>query len=180
MIATQHLLDAARCFPDKRLVFSSSSSIDGQAETLPTPEDAIPKPRSPYGVTKLAAEQLCGSYHANFGVDTVTLRYFSVYGPRQRPDMAFSIFCAAALQGDSVVVFGDGTQTRDFTHVADVVSATREAATAADMGGKVYNIGGGSQISLNDGIALIELFAGRRLDVQRGGRGARRRPRHLG
>jgi UDP-glucuronate 4-epimerase len=167
VLATQHLLDAARAFPGKRVVYSSSSSIYGQAETFPTSEDAIPAPRSPYGVTKLAAEHLCSTYHANFGVDAVALRYFSVYGPRQRPDMAFSIFCAAALEGEPITVFGDGTQTRDFTYVSDVVAATRKAATVPGLGGNVYNIGGGAEISLNDGIAIIEARAERRLDVRR-------------
>jgi UDP-glucuronate 4-epimerase len=167
VVATQHLLDAARAYPGKRLIYSSSSSIYGQAEIFPTPEDVTPAPRSPYGVTKLTAEHLCSTYHANFGVDAVMLRYFSVYGPRQRPDMAFSIFCTAALDRTPVTVFGDGTQTRDFTYVADVVAATRQAAITPGIGGGVYNIGGGSQISLNDGIAVIEECAGRGLDVVR-------------
>jgi UDP-glucuronate 4-epimerase len=168
VLATQHLLDAARAHPEKRLVYASSSSIYGQAERFPTPEDVVPAPRSPYGVTKLTAEHLCATYQANFGVDAVILRYFSVYGPRQRPDMAFSIFCAAALDGEPLTVFGDGTQTRDFTYVADVVAATRSAGTTPNVGGRTYNIGGGAQISLNEGIAVIEECAGRRLEVQRG------------
>jgi nucleoside-diphosphate-sugar epimerase len=167
LLATQHLLDAARTFPEKRIVYSSSSSIYGQAERFPTPEDVVPAPRSPYGVTKLAAEHLCSTYQANFGVDVVSLRYFSVYGPRQRPDMAFTIFCAAAIAGEEVTVFGDGTQTRDFTYVDDVVTATRQAATTPGIGGEVYNIGGGSQISLNDAISVIEACAGRPLEVSR-------------
>jgi UDP-glucuronate 4-epimerase len=170
VLATQHLLDAARTFPAKRLVYASSSSIYGEAETMPTREDMIPKPRSPYGVTKLAAEHLCSTYHANFGVNAVSLRYFSVYGPRQRPDMAFSIFCSAAINGDPITVFGDGTQTRDFTYVSDVVAATRSAAVAPGVSGNVYNVGGGGQTSLNDGIARIEELAGRSLIVDRVGR----------
>jgi UDP-glucuronate 4-epimerase len=169
VLATQHLLDAVRAFPGKRLVYASSSSIYGQAEQFPTAEDVMPAPRSPYGVTKLTAEHLCATYQANFGVDAVTLRYFSVYGPRQRPDMAFSIFCAAALDRSPVTVFGDGVQTRDFTYVTDVVAATRRAGTASGVGGKIYNVGGGTQISLNEGIAIIEECAGHRLEVQPGG-----------
>jgi UDP-glucose 4-epimerase len=167
VLATQHLLDAAREFPGKRLVYSSSSSVYGQAASFPTPEDVVPAPRSPYGVTKLAAEHLCSTYHANFGVDVVSLRYFSVYGPRQRPDMAFTIFCAAALDGTPVSVFGDGTQTRDFTYVEDVVTATRRAGAKPDLGGNTYNIGGGAQISLNHAISVIEDCAGRPLEVVR-------------
>jgi UDP-glucuronate 4-epimerase len=167
VLATQHLLDAFREAPGKRFVYSSSSSIYGQAERFPTAEDVIPRPLSPYGITKLAAEHLCSACYTNYGVDVVVLRYFSVYGPRQRPDMAFSVFCAAALNDRPITVFGDGTQTRDFTYVSDVVRATRQAALAERVGGNVYNVGGGAQISLNDGIAAIEQFAGRRLDVSR-------------
>jgi UDP-glucuronate 4-epimerase len=167
VIATQHMLDASRAFPGKRFVYASSSSIYGQAETFPTSEDVVPKPFSPYGVTKLTAEHLCHAYFENFGVDAVALRYFSVYGPRQRPDMAFSIFCSAILDDEPVSVFGGGTQTRDFTYVSDVVAATRQAATLPNLGGEVFNIGGGSQISLNDAIAVIEKLAGRSLRVSR-------------
>lgn len=164
--ATQQLLDAARTFPDKRFVFASSSSVYGQALTLPTHEDVLPMPHSPYGVTKLAAEHLCRAYQANFGVDAVTLRYFSVYGPRQRPDMAFNIFCRAVLNDEPIAVFGDGNQTRDFTFVSDVVHATRLAADARDPGLRVFNVGGGSHITLRTALELIEQFAGRELDVR--------------
>jgi UDP-glucuronate 4-epimerase len=170
--ATQQLLDAARPFPEKRFVFASSSSIYGQALTLPTHEDALPMPHSPYGVTKLAAEHLCRAYHANHGVDAVTLRYFSVYGPRQRPDMAFNIFCRAALNHEPITVFGDGNQTRDFTFVGDVVNATRLAADAPELGARVFNVGGGSHITLRTALELIERFAGRKVDVSYGSREA--------
>jgi nucleoside-diphosphate-sugar epimerase len=163
---TQHLLDAARRCPGKRLVFASSSSIYGQARTLPTHEDVVPMPHSPYGVTKLAAEHLCQAYHANYGVDAVILRYFSVYGPRQRPDMAFNIFSRAVADGEAITVFGDGNQTRDFTFVDDVVSATRLAAQARDPDPRVFNVGGGSHITLRSALELIEQFAGRKLDVR--------------
>lgn len=166
VLATQHLLEAARRHPDRRFVFASSSSVYGNAESYPTPEDALPQPHSPYGVTKLAAEHLCLLYHANWGVECVALRYFSVYGPRQRPDMAFNRFCAAAASGERIVVFGDGEQRRDFTFVGDVVAATRLAAEAEGAPGRVYNIGGGSQASVNDALRLIAELADRELDVE--------------
>lgn len=165
VLATQHLLEATKADPGRRFVFASSSSIYGQAEQLPTPESTAPKPFSPYGTTKLAAEHLCQLYHGNYGVPTVTLRYFSVYGPRQRPDMAFSAFCRAAVEGSPITVFGDGRQTRDFTYVADVVAATVQAGTAASAPGRIYNVGGGSQISLAEALTLIEELAGRKLNL---------------
>jgi UDP-glucuronate 4-epimerase len=165
--ATQHLLDAARQWPDKRFVYASSSSIYGEAETFPTREDALPAPFSPYGMTKLAAEHLCQTYLGNFGVQTVSLRFFSVYGPRQRPDMAFNRFCRAALEGNPITVYGDGEQTRDFTFVADVVAATRAAAFTDGVVGQVYNIGGGSRVSVNQAIDLLEHMVDGDLDVVR-------------
>jgi UDP-glucuronate 4-epimerase len=165
VLATQHLLEAAKACPEKRFVFASSSSIYGQAEKLPTRETDTPQPFSPYGTTKLAAEHLCQLYHGNYGVQTVILRYFSVFGPRQRPDMAFTIFSRAALHGGPIAVFGDGRQTRDFTYVGDIVTATRAAAHAAGAVGGVYNIGGGSQISVLHAVSLIQEFAGRPLEI---------------
>ena len=171
--ATQHLLQAATRSPDKRFVYASSSSVYGQAETFPTREDVLPRPHSPYGVTKLAAEHLCSTYHANFGVQSVSLRFFSVYGPRQRPDMAFNAFCRAAVAGEPIVVFGDGLQTRDFTYVGDVVRALRAAHTADAAVGGVYNIGGGSRVALREALEIIDRHSSRPLevryeDVQRG------------
>ena len=166
VLATQRLLEAVKQWPDKRVVFASSSSIYGDAEVLPTPEDVPPRPFSPYGVTKLAAEQLCSLYHGNFGVDTVALRYFSTYGPRQRPDMAFHRFCRSAIRGEPLTIFGNGEQTRDFTFVADVVAATRAAATSPAARGRVYNVGGGSRVSVNEAIELIVAFGGRPLEVR--------------
>jgi len=165
VLATQRLLEAAKPWPEKRVVYASSSSIYGDAERLPTGEETVPRPYSPYGVTKLAAEHLCSLYHGNFGLATVALRYFSVYGPRQRPDMAFNRFCRAALADESLLVFGDGEQTRDFTFVGDVVAATRAAALAPSAQGRVYNVGGGSRVSVNEALALIESFSGGPLDV---------------
>jgi UDP-glucose 4-epimerase len=167
VLATQRLLEAAKARPGIRLVYASSSSIYGDAERLPTPEDTIPRPFSPYGVTKLAAEHLCGLYHGNYGLETVALRYFSVYGPRQRPDMAFNRFCRAAVREEPLTVFGDGDQTRDFTFVADVIAATRAAALSTAAPGRVYNVGGGSRVSVNEALRLIAALAGRPLDVRR-------------
>jgi UDP-glucuronate 4-epimerase len=166
VLATQLLLESMRDSPEKRFVYASSSSIYGEAEALPTPEDTKPRPHSPYGMTKLAGEHLCSLYHGNHGTDAVSLRFFSVYGPRQRPDMAFNIFCRAAVNGDPITVFGDGRQTRDFTYVGDVVAATRAAATAEGVTGGVFNVGGGSRIALADAIELISGLSGRPLDVR--------------
>ena len=160
LLATQHLLDAAVACPEKRFVYASSSSIYGQAETFPTREDTSPQPLSPYGVTKLAAEHMCNLYHTNHGVSAVSLRYFSVYGPRQRTDMAFTRFCRATIAGEPISVFGDGRQTRDFTYVEDIVAATRLAADTTGVEGRVYNVGGGSRIGVDRAIELIGELAG--------------------
>jgi UDP-glucuronate 4-epimerase len=164
--ATQRLLEAALRYPDLRFVYASSSSVYGEAESLPTPEDATPRPLSPYGVTKLGAEQLCLLYHANHGVEAVALRYFSVYGPRQRPDMAFNRFCRAALADEPIAIYGDGRQTRDFTYVADVITATRAAVAAEAAPGRVYNVGGGSRVSLRHTLEVLGAVSGRALDVR--------------
>jgi UDP-glucuronate 4-epimerase len=165
VMATQHLLEAAKSKPLERFVYASSSAIYGEAEELPTSEDAVPRPCSPYGVTKLGGEHLCQLYHGSYGIPTVTLRYFSVYGPRQRPDMAFHAFCRAAVEGTTIKVFGDGRQTRDFTYVADVVTATRAAAVTTGIAGATYNIGGGSRVSLLTALELIKAIAGRDLEI---------------
>ena len=170
--ASQLLLEACVGKPIERFVYTSSSSIYGDEVALPMREDARPQPVSPYGVTKLAAEHLCYLYHVNHSVPTVSLRYFTVYGPRQRPDMGFSRFFEAVLRDEPITMFGDGRQTRDFTFVADAVSATVNAATRGKPGG-VYNIGGGSRVELLDVFELIRLVTGRpltieRLDAQRG------------
>jgi UDP-glucuronate 4-epimerase len=166
VVATQRLLESAKRWPDKRIVFASSSSIYGDAELLPTPEEVLPRPFSPYGVTKLAAEHLCALYQGNYGVETVALRYFSTYGPRQRPDMAFHRFCRAALRREPLTIFGNGEQTRDFTFVSDVVAATRSAAISPAAPGRVYNVGGGSRVSVNEALELIASFAGHALEVR--------------
>jgi UDP-glucuronate 4-epimerase len=166
VLATQRLLEAAKHWPERRVVYASSSSVYGNAERLPTDERTTPSPFSPYGVTKLAAEHLCSLYHGNYGVATVSLRYFSVYGPRQRPDMAFHRFCRAALCGEALTVFGDGEQTRDFTFVADVVAATRMAAISPLAPGRVFNVGGGSRVSVNDALGIVAALSGRPVEVE--------------
>lgn len=163
--ATQALLEAARVQTNlERLVYASSSSVYGDSVSTPMREDALPQPVSPYGVSKLAAEQLCYLYFVNYRVPTVSLRYFTVYGPRQRPDMAFHKFLRATIQGEPITVFGDGEQTRDFTYVHDAVSATIAAATLG-VPGRVYNVGGGSRVSVNEVLDMIGRVAGRRPTV---------------
>jgi nucleoside-diphosphate-sugar epimerase len=164
--ATQILLEACAAQRIERLVYASSSSVYGDEVALPMQEDVRLQPVSPYGVTKLAAEQLCYLYHVNHGVPAVSLRYFTVYGPRQRPDMGFSRFFKAAMNGQAVTQFGDGHQTRDFTFVADAVAGTIAAATRGRPGG-VYNIGGGSRIELVDVFQLIGRITGSPLRIER-------------
>src|SRR5690349_12274928 len=160
--ATQRLLEAAARAPRlRRLVYASSSSVYGDAAVLPVTEDAPTRPLSPYGVTKLAAEHLCTLYARSFGVPAVSLLYFSVYWPRQRPDMSFHRFGQALLRGGEIVVYGDGRQTRAFTYVGDVVEATVRAARATGVEGEVFNIAGGSQASVRDVIATMEAVSDR-------------------
>src|SRR5204863_9222221 len=147
--ATQLLLEALVGSGIERVVYASSSSVYGDAAAIPMREDALPRPVSPYGVTKLSAEQLCHLYFVNYRVPAVSMRYFTVYGPRQRPDMGFHRFFLAAMHNEPVTVFGDGRQTRDFTFVSDAVVATISASTRGTPGG-VYNIGGGSRVELLD------------------------------
>lgn len=160
--ATQVLLEAAKDAKKlKRLVFASSSSVYGDAETLPTHEGICPQPVSPYGITKLAAELLCGQYHKNFGVPCVSLRYFTVYGPRQRPDMAFNKFFKSILQNEAIPIYGDGQQTREFTFVSDVIAANLAAATVPQAVGEIFNIGGGSRVVLAEVLDIIEEIVGK-------------------
>jgi UDP-glucose 4-epimerase len=164
--ASQRLLEAVKDRPIERFVYASSSSVYGDVAAIPMREDAYVQPVSPYGVTKLAAEHLCHLYFINHQVPTVSLRYFTVYGPRQRPDMGFHKFIRAALNGQPITLFGDGEQTRDFTFVADAVAATM---AAGDRGrpGAVYNIGGGSRVSINQVLDQIGRLTGRSLDIRR-------------
>ena len=166
--ASQALLEAAKEVSLERFVYASSSSIYGNAERFPTLESDTPHPISPYGVTKLAAEHLCNLYWHAFGVPTVALRYFSVYGPRQRPDMAFDRFIRAGLEGGTIRVFGDGRQSRDFTYVKDVVAATRAAAQRGEPG-EAYNIAGGSRTTVLEVIEILERVLDTRFDVQHEG-----------
>jgi UDP-glucose 4-epimerase len=166
VLATQRLLEAALEAGVPRLVYASSSSVYGDAAPLPLREDGPCRPVSPYGVTKLAAEHLVHLYGVNHGLPVVSLRYFTVYGPRQRPDMAFHRFLKAAKEGGRIHVYGDGRQTRDFTFVDDIVSATRAAAETGRPG-CVYNVGGGERVTLADVLERIGRVTGRRLDVVR-------------
>jgi nucleoside-diphosphate-sugar epimerase len=164
VIATQRLLEALKNAPIKRFVFAGSSSVYGDAERFPTKETALPRPVSPYGVTKLAAEHLTLLYTRNFGIPAVSVRYFTVYGPRQRPDMAFSRFMQAMTAGEDIEVFGDGEQTREFTYVSDAVDGTIKASTA-DVVGQIFNLGGGSRVTVNKVLATLEEISG--LSVRR-------------
>ena len=165
--ATQVLLEGCVGKPLHRLVYASSSSVYGDAATIPMREDAVPHPLSPYGVTKLAAEHLCHLYSANHRVPATSVRYFTVYGPRQRPDMAFNRFLKAARRGDPIAVFGDGGQTRDFTFVTDAVAGTI-AAGERGVPGRAYNLGGGSRVSLNEVLDIIGRVTGQPLHIERG------------
>jgi nucleoside-diphosphate-sugar epimerase len=164
--ASQQLLEACVGRPLHRFVYASSSSLYGDRVAIPMREDAVPQPVSPYGVTKLAAEQLCYLYHANYGVPATSLRYFTVYGPRQRPDMAFHRFIRAALDGQPIVLYGDGEQTRDFTFVTDAVAGTM-AAGDRGVPGRAYNLGGGSRVTVNHVLEIIGRVTGQALKVRR-------------
>ena len=164
ILATQMLLEACRECPVNKFIYASSSSVYGDTEDLPMRETSLPRPVSPYGVSKLAAEHLCWLYFKNFGIPTVSLRYFTVYGARQRPDMAFHRFFRWALEGEVLEVYGDGEQSRDFTHVNDIAEANWLASDKAPAG-EVFNIGGGSRITLNGAIGIIGEITGRELEV---------------
>ena len=163
---TQRLLEALVPRKIERFVYASTSSVYGDLAAIPMREDVRVQPVSPYGVTKLAAEQLCFLYHVNHGVPAVALRLFTVYGPRQRPDMAFHRFFTAAHQGRAITLYGDGEQTRDFTYVGDVAEAARLAAVRG-VPGRVYNIGGGSRVSVNEVLRLVEQIVGRPVSIDR-------------
>ncbi len=165
ILATQMLLEACRESPVRKFVYASSSSVYGDTKDLPMRESSLPCPVSPYGVSKLAAEHLCRLYHKNFGIPAVSLRYFTVYGARQRPDMAFHRFFRWALDDKPLEVYGDGEQSRDFTHVTDIVEANWLGFEKA-LPGEVFNIGGGSRITLNEVIEIIKEIVGRELEVQ--------------
>jgi len=155
VLGTQRLLEAVKRAEGTRVVYASSSSVYGNAAAYPTTEDDLPRPHSPYGVTKLAAEHLCNLYAANWGVPTTSLRYFTVYGPRQRPDMAMHRLIAGALEGRPFPLYGDGSAVRDFTFVGDVVTANLCAADRECAPGTVVNIAGGASITMRDLLVLV-------------------------
>ncbi len=158
VLATQLVLEACREVALPKLVYASSSSVYGDTDQLPMREDAKCLPVSPYGVTKLAGEQLCRLYFRNHGVPAVSLRFFTVYGPRQRPDMAFHIFLRALFEGRPLEIYGEGNQTRDFTFVSDIVDGIMLAMKGRD--GAVYNLGGGSRVTLLQAIRTLESASG--------------------
>ncbi len=166
ILATQRILDSLTSSPETKLVFASSSSVYGMAAGFPTREDVALSPISPYGVTKAACEALVTAYSSQSGVNAASLRYFTVYGPRQRSDMAFTKWIRAAFNGDPLYVYGDGTAIRDFTFVSDVVAATIAVAEADIEGHEVFNVAGGSPANLIDTLALIEDLVGRQLVVE--------------
>jgi UDP-glucuronate 4-epimerase len=162
LLASQRVFEAA-ARDGVRVVFASSSSVYGEAESYPTAEDTRPAPLSPYGITKLSCEHLARAYERSFGLDCVVLRYFNAFGPRQRPDMAFTRIAFALAEGGSFDLFGDGLQSRGWTYVSDVVAAT---ADAMERGRGTYNVGGGVEASMRAAIGLFETLAGRKLDVR--------------
>lgn len=165
-MATQLLLEACKNLPPRKLVYASSSSVYGDTDDLPMREDGMTRPVSPYGVSKFAAEHLCYLYWKGYGVPTVALRFFTVYGPRQRPDMFFHIFMRALRRGEPVPLFDDGEQSRDFTFCCDIVDGLVSAAFYPGAG-EVFNLGGGTKASLLTVIAMVEKIAGRRANLQR-------------
>jgi UDP-glucuronate 4-epimerase len=167
----QNVLASERLFQEAvaarvRVVLASSSSIYGDAESYPTPEETLPRPLSPYGITKLACEHLARAYGSEFGLDVATVRYFTIYGPRQRPDMAFTKMVSCLAEGRPFELYGDGSQSRSFTYVDDAVEATIAAMERAP-GGAVYNVGGGAEVSMLEAIETLGRLAGRRLELVR-------------
>jgi UDP-glucuronate 4-epimerase len=168
VLASQRLFEAAVA-AGARTVFASSSSIYGDAKAYPTAEETVPRPLSPYGITKLACEHLAGAYRQEFGLDVVTLRYFTIYGPRQRPDMAFARMVGCLADGRAFELFGDGSQSRSFTYVDDAVDATI-AAMERGPSGSTFNVGGGSEVTMLQAIETLGAIAGRRLEIVRSAR----------
>jgi UDP-glucose 4-epimerase len=172
ILATQKLLEASKHSDIKRFIYASSSSVYGDSEELPLSEKSLLRPVSPYGVTKLAGEHLCYSYWKNYQIPVIPLRYFTVYGPRQRPDMAFHRFVRAILGGGEIEIYGNGEQTRDFTFISDAVSGNM-LAMKSNAEGEIFNIGGGSRVSVNEVLDIIQNIAGKTAkivyrDVQKG------------
>ncbi|MCD6406891.1 GDP-mannose 4,6-dehydratase [Candidatus Aerophobetes bacterium] len=165
ILATQKLLEFAKEKGVGKFIYASSSSVYGEVKSLPFKENSPAKPFSPYGVSKLAGENLCYLYFKNFGVPTVSLRYFTVYGPRQRPDMAFHKFIKGIIFDEEIEIYGDGSQTRDFTYVDDVVEANILSLDSPP--GEIFNIGGGERINLIDALRLIEKLLGKKAKVKK-------------
>ncbi len=166
ILGTERMLVAALAAGVRRFVYASSSSVYGETQEYPTRESTLPAPKSPYGVTKLAAEHLCGVFGREFGLSTVSLRYFTVYGPRQRPDMAMQRLIKAGFEGSDFPMYGDGSQVRDFTYVDDVVDANLLAADRVLEAGTVLNVAGGSSVSLKEVIATVEKLLDRKIRVE--------------
>ena len=166
IMATQLLLEACKSLPLRKVVYASSSSVYGDTDDLPMREEGMTRPVSPYGVSKLAAEHLCYLYWKGYGVPTVSLRFFTVYGPRQRPDMFFHIFMRALRRGEPVPLYDDGEQSRDFTFCSDIVDGLTAAAFYPGSG-EVFNLGGGTEASLLTVISMVENISGRRANLQR-------------
>jgi nucleoside-diphosphate-sugar epimerase len=166
VLATQRLLEAVKALPLQKFILASSSSIYGDSRDLPLRESSLPLPVSPYGVTKLAGEHLVNAYHVNFGLPTIALRYFTVYGPRQRPDMGFHRFIRAIGSGTPVQLYGDGAQTREATYVGDIVQANM-LAMQSEASGVVVNVGGGERASINRIIGLLEQLIEREAVIER-------------
>lgn len=166
LMATQMLLEASKGLPLRKFVYASSSSVYGDTDDLPMREEGRTRPVSPYGVSKLAAEHLCYLYWKGYGVPTASLRFFTVYGPRQRPDMFFHIFMRALRRGEPVPLFDDGAQSRDFTFCSDIVDGLLGAAFYPGAG-EVFNLGGGTQATLLTVISMVEEISGRRANLQR-------------
>lgn len=165
ILATQKLLEYYKDRNLRKFVYASSSSIYGNVTELPIREETPKNPFSPYGVTKLAAENLCNLYYMNYGTPTVSLRYFTVYGPRQRPDMAINKFVRAAFSGGIIEEYGDAKQTRDFTYISDAVQANLQAALS-NVKGESFNIGGGSRISVIELVKLIKDAVGKEVQIK--------------
>ena len=166
ILATQGLLEASKGAAIKKFVYASSSSVYGDTDDLPMREAGMTRPVSPYGVSKLAAEQLCYLYWKEFAVPTVSLRYFTVYGPRQRPDMFFHVFMRAHHRQEEIPIYDDGKQSRDFTFCSDIVEGTFGAALYPGAG-EVFNLGGGSRTTVDEVVGMIEKISGRKAKLKR-------------
>ncbi len=164
VLATQRLLEAAKQGSVRRVIYASSSSVYGNSPVQPAREDGPVMPISPYGVTKLAAEYLCRLYTTEYGLPTISLRFFTVYGPRQRPDMAFHKFIRAILRNEPITIYGDGEQSRDFTYIDDIIAACL-AAMHNGRSGACYNLGGGGRVTVNEVIGMLEQITGKRAQV---------------